>query len=321
MKREFVLRVAWPATILVALSVAYVFRDAYVPTWFAESDRHLLRNLLMAGGWYSAALLLARMIGAALQHRNNGKRRAPKLLGELIVAACFLAATMGTVAMWLGQSAGSALAGSGLIIAIVGFAIRNILADVFGGIALGLEAPFRIGDWVELDGEVRGRVIEIGWRTTRIQTRNDIYMILPNSDIARKRMTNYSAPRKHYRASLEIVLGHEIPVRIAKSLLEEAASTNAIMLRDKKPDVRAVSYDAEGVKYVVRYWVPSFIDETDCRDVMIAAIDRAIRGSDLSSPYPFSRMKVADGGEKRHGAQTLSRAHSFRPSATSLGGA
>lgn len=151
MKREFVLRVAWPATILVALSVAYVFRDAYVPTWFAESDRHLLRNLLMAGGWYSAALLLARMIGAALQHRNNGKRRAPKLLGELIVAACFLAATMGTVAMWLGQSAGSALASSGLIIAIVGLRSAIFSPTCLAGSRL---------DWK------RRSASETGWKLT-----------------------------------------------------------------------------------------------------------------------------------------------------------
>ena len=49
------MRVAWPATILVASSVAYVFRDAYVPTWFAESDRQLIRNLLMACGWGAGA--------------------------------------------------------------------------------------------------------------------------------------------------------------------------------------------------------------------------------------------------------------------------
>lgn len=320
MKRAILMRVSWPATILVASSVAYVFRDAYVPTWFAESDRQLIRNLLMACGWYSAAFLLACVIGAALQHKNNGQRRVPKLLGELIVAACFLAATIGTVAMWLGQSAGGVLASSGLIIAVLGFAVRNILADVLGGIALGLEAPFHIGDWVEIDGEVRGRVIEIGWRTTRIQTRNDIYMILPNSDIARKRMTNYSAPRKHYRAKLEIELGHDIPVRIAKSLLEAAANTNSIMLRDKKPDVRAVSYEAEGVKYVVRYWVPSFIDETDCRDVMIAAIDKAIRGSEL--PLPYSGVKVAGDKAEPSVARNGSRAQvSFQRTATGLGGA
>lgn len=291
MIRKTFSRIAGPALALAASVTAYVFRDAYIPARLAEADRELAGNVLMAIAWYSAAFLLARVIMAAIQRKNNGRRRVPKLLGELIVAACFMAATVATVAMWLGQSAGGALASSGLIIAVLGFAVRNILADVLGGIALGLEAPFRIGDWIGIDGEVRGRVIEIGWRTTRIQTRSDIYMILPNSEIARQRVTNYSAPRKHYRSKLEIVLGHEVPVDVAKRLLQTAANSNAIMLQEKKPDVRAISYDTEGVRYVVRYWVPSFVDEIDCRDVMIAAIDKAIRESGL--PTPYGRIKVA----------------------------
>src|SRR3546814_10955047 len=56
------------------------------------------------------------------------------------------------------------------------------------------------GDWVEMENTVKGRIVEIGWRTTRLQTRDQTYMILPNSQIARQRLTNYSAPRRHYRA-------------------------------------------------------------------------------------------------------------------------
>src|SRR3546814_967254 len=93
-----------------------------------------------------------------------------------------------------------ALAGSGIVVAIVGFALRNVIGDVFSGIALGIEAPYRIGDWVEMENTVKGRIVEIGWRTTRLQTRDQTYMILPNSQIARPRLTNYSAPRRHYRA-------------------------------------------------------------------------------------------------------------------------
>jgi len=77
-------------------------------------------------------------------------------------------------------------------------------------------------------------------------------MIPPNSQISRQRMTNYSAPRKQYRASLEIVLGHDIPVSQGKELLAAAASTD-IILKSPKPDVRALSYDAEGVRFAVRY--------------------------------------------------------------------
>jgi len=200
---------------------------------------------------------------------------------------------MATAAMLLGQSAGGALASSGLVIAIFGFAIRNVVADVLSGIALGLEAPFRIGDWIEIDGNIRGRVVEIGWRTTRLQTRNDIYMILPNSQISRQKLTNYSAPRKHYRANLEMVLDHDVPIDEGKELL--AAAATPIIMKSPKPDARALSYDAEGVRYAVRYWVPSFVDDIDCRDALLVAVDAALRERGL--PPPFRRVKLVSARE------------------------
>src|SRR3546814_14875723 len=129
------------------------------------------------------------------------------------------------------------------------------------GIALGIEAPYRIGDWVEIDETIRGRIVEIGWRTTRLITRDDTYKILPNSQIARQRLTNYSAPRRHYRSHVQIVLDHEIPVALAKSFLAKAAAEPSVILKAPAPDVRVRSYDADGIRYMVRFWVPSRAEE------------------------------------------------------------
>lgn len=280
----------WPALLFGIAATAYIFHESAFQHFALEAEGGAVRQLSAAAFYFSGAWLIARVVDAALRGVGNGRRKTPKLLRELVTAALFLAATIATVAILLGQVAGGVLASSGLIIAILGFAIRNVLADVLSGIALGLEAPFRIGDWVEIDGSIRGRVIEIGWRTTRLQTRNDTYMILPNSQISRQRLTNYSAPRKHYRANLEIVLGHDIPVGRGKELLAAAAASTEIIMKSPKPDARALSYDTEGVRYAVRYWVPSFVDDVDCRDAILVAVDAAIRESGL--PPPFSRVKL-----------------------------
>ncbi|MEP9396982.1 mechanosensitive ion channel domain-containing protein [Mesorhizobium sp. KR2-14] len=289
-QRSHFLRFFWPALFVTLSVAAYVFHGLAFQKLAPDADPNAVRQLSTAAAYYSGAWLLARIIGAGLIRAGNGRRKMPKLLRDLITAALFLAATIATVAMLLGQSAGGALASSGLIIAILGFAIRNVLADVLSGVALGLEAPFRIGDWIEIDGAIRGRVIEIGWRTTRLQTRNDTYMILPNSQISRQKLINYSAPRKHYRATLEIVLGHDIRVDQGKELLAAAAASTPIIMTSPKPDARALSYDTEGVRYAVRYWVPSFVDDIDCRDAILVAVDAAIR--DRGLPPPFSRVKL-----------------------------
>lgn len=155
----------------------------------------------------------------ALGTASARSRPYPRLLRDLIAALLFFIAFAATASLFLGQGALGALAGSGLILAILGFAIRNVVADTLSGIALGGEGPFRIGDWIDIDGLARGKVIEIGWRTTRILTRDATYMILPNSQIARQRITNYSAPKPQYRAQVAITLDHTVSVGRAREVM------------------------------------------------------------------------------------------------------
>ncbi|WP_244512510.1 mechanosensitive ion channel domain-containing protein, partial [Filomicrobium insigne] len=135
---------------------------------------------------------------------RNEALASPRLLKDLVAAMLFLVAFAAVVSLFMGKGALGALAGSGLVLAMLGFAIRNVVADTLSGVALGIEGPFRIGDWVDIDGLARGAVIEIGWRTTRLLTRDRTYVILPNSQIARQRITNYSAPKPEYRTQVSI---------------------------------------------------------------------------------------------------------------------
>lgn len=272
----------WPFVGCVLSVLLYVFHPkihAYMPGVELES----LHNIAAVALFYSFGWLLAHTFRAFVSRKRksgSSRRRAPKLLTELVSVTLFTLATMLAIGVLIGKSSGGILASSGLIIAILGFAIRNVLADVLAGIALGLEAPFRIGDWVEFDSITTGRVTEIGWRTTRILTADDIYMILPNSQISRQVLTNYSAPRKHYQASVQITLKHNVATLQARELLLEAAQRaqeNPGMVATQPALVRATEYGAEGVTYIIKYWVSNFAFDLECRDAMLAAIDATLR--------------------------------------------
>lgn len=294
----------WPA-VATAASLALHMQHPHALTILGwEGIGEVVRVLSGAGSYFAAAWLAARLVGIAIG-RTATRRRLPKLLQELVATALFVAASIATAVLVFGQPVSGVLAGSGLLLAILGFAIRNALADVLSGIALGLEAPYRIGDWVEIDTSVRGRIVEIGWRTTRLLTRDDTYTILPNSQIARQRLTNYSAPRRHYRTNVHIVLSHAIPVALAKGILSEAAARPSIILVKPAPDVRVVAYDPDGIRYAVRFWVPSFAEDVDCRDAVFSAIDVATRERDLPPPRPCiglaCGMTCGQGGARRPG--------------------
>lgn len=233
---------------------------------------------------FASALLASRAVTVILERRVR-KQKRPKLLKEVASSLLFLAATVGSASVYFGDSASSVLAGSGLIIAVVGFAIRNVVADVLTGIAFGLEAPFRIGDWVDFEGATKGQVVEIGWRSTRVLTRDATYMILPNSQVARQRLTNYSAPRRHYRSQVSVVLDHCVDVSLAKSVLLKGALAADAALKDPPPDVRAIALSLEGVVYSVRFWVPNFSQDIDCRDNILVSVDHALRAAAIARPH------------------------------------
>lgn len=288
-----ILWLLWPTLLCIVSVLVYVLHVPLFDHYFPGAEPQAIERLSAVIAIYGFGWLLARIAAIALTRQAKRKRKTPKLLRELISATLFTIATVAAIGMFLGQSTGGILASSGLIIAILGFAIRNVLADVLSGIAIGVEAPFRIGDWVQFDPTIKGRVTEIGWRTTRILTPNDTYMILPNSQISRQMLTNYSAPRKQYQAELEITLGPEISIADGKKLLFDAAvskSPTEVLTPAQKPLVRATAYAAEGVTYTIKYWVPQFSDDEDCRDAILMAIDDAVRKQGL--PPPFRRIKI-----------------------------
>ena len=276
-------RFAWPALATLASIIMFFTYEAVARE--LALDVETLRRAAGGFSYFAWAWLAGRIVGVALERSATSRKRVPRLLKELVSAVFFIAARIATIMLFLGQSMSGALASSGLVLAVIGFAIRNVVADAISGIALGLDAPYRIGDWVDIDGATRGRIIEIGWRTTRLQTQDSTYMILPNSQIARQRLTNYSAPRRSYRAQLQILLPHDVPIEQARSLLAEAAGRSELVLEDPKPDARAVSYDRHGIRYSVRYWVPSFAEEVECRDCVLGHIDEALRKAEVPPAY------------------------------------
>ncbi|WP_323037054.1 mechanosensitive ion channel family protein [Pararhodobacter sp.] len=289
--RQHVRGLVWPA-IFVLLSFALVITllEVEVPALNGYDENLLLGVTALA--YFATAWFVSRIFALALDHASARRRPFPRLLKDLIAALLFLFAFAATGAMFMGQGAIGAVAGSGLILAMLGFAIRNVVADTLSGVALGVEGPFRIGDWVDIDGLARGKVIEIGWRTTRVMTRDSAYLILPNSQIARQRITNYSAPRPQYRAQLSILLDHSIPIATARAIMLGAVKDAKLIMHDPAPDVRVVSYEEGGIAYAVRYWLTRFDRDVDCRDEVYGLIDSALRKH--GNVAPRRRVELVD---------------------------
>ncbi|TYB83327.1 mechanosensitive ion channel family protein [Maritimibacter fusiformis] len=289
--RQNARRLVWPLTLTI-LSLVPVLFHTEIAGLLGQEDG--LPPGLIALAFFAAAWLVSRVLGIALDQAGSRRRPYPRLLKDLIAAVVFLSAFVATASVYMGQGAVGALAGSGLILAMLGFAIRNVVADTLSGIALGIEGPFRIGDWIDIEGLGRGKVIEIGWRTTRILTSDATYLILPNSQIARRRVTNYSAPKPQYRAQVAITLDHSVPITRAREVMLEAVGKAKLIQHDPAPDVRVLAYEEGGITYALRYWLSRFDRDVDCRDEVYSLVDDALRNAGTLAPRRRIEFVAAD---------------------------
>jgi small-conductance mechanosensitive channel len=289
-------RLVWPlAATIASVAVLFGYRyalDAIGSSEFRTDADGVIRLLAGASSYLSAAWLASRLVGMALARNGGGPSRAPKLMHELVSAGFFVAASLATIVFAFDGSVLGAAATSGVLIAVLGFSLRNVVADIFAGIALSLERSYRIGDWIEIGDGPRGRVLEINWRATRIETRDKVHVVVPNGQIAQERLTNFSVPQRHYRQRFQIAIDHSVPAERAKRLLTEAAKSADCIVRRPPPDARLVAYEPSGLVYVVRYWVPGSAQELDCRDAILSAIDRTFREERLPPPQRYYRMHM-----------------------------
>lgn len=303
-------RLVWPAMAGAVVVLAYFASEALLrdlarpdllPGFIKNADLILGILGMLAGTWLASRL--AQLVVTTVMLRQG--KRPSRLLLQLIAVALFVLAGATVLSSTLDGALTGALATSGILVAVIGFALRNVIADVFSGIALSIESPFRIGDWIETDTGIAGRVVEINWRATRIETRNQVHIVVPNGRMAVGKLTNYSAPRPYFRTQVSVTLDFEVSVVRAKRILLAAVKTTNSIRSTPAPDVKVDGYGDRGIRYLVRYWLHGFADDADCRDSVLANIDRHLRLAGLSVPYrermllERPRRAVSDAARKR----------------------
>src|SRR5262249_16956095 len=166
---------------LVALSVVLHQRGALpvlVSSTAAPDTAPWLRVLVVAW-WLASARVVVGVLYFAFRH--DRRHRSAKLVVDLVAAAIYVGTVVIVLKSVLALPVAGLFATSGVVAIVLGLALQNTLADVFSGIAVGIEAPFQVGDRVSLGADIEGLVIETNWRSIRVQTDGEDIAIVPNS--------------------------------------------------------------------------------------------------------------------------------------------
>jgi small-conductance mechanosensitive channel len=247
---------AWPPLFLVVGAVVVAALGAVFPGDNA-TVKGIVRFLAIA------AILQCLILLVAVSAWERFSRPLPKIFLDVLRWIAFAVALL--VVLWeAGIDAGELLAGSALLTAVLGFALKDTLGNVFAGLAIHAEHPFEIDDWIQYDANPAhiGRVVEINWRATKVITLDEAFVIVPNGQLAQASIRNFTKPEPWSRRSLFVVTPYEVPPQRVQAIILEAIKGSFGVLEHPAPSVVTNDFKERGVEH----WVRLFTTEFDKRD-------------------------------------------------------
>lgn len=182
------------------------------------------------------------------------------------------------------------LASAGIAGVAIALAAKDTLANFFGGISIFIDKPYKIGDYIVLDQGERGEVTNIGIRSTRIKTRDDILISIPNAIIANTKIINESAPVPNFRVRMPVSVAYGSDIKMVEKVLLGIAADNNNIQSSPEPRVRLRTLGDSGLNYELLCWAK----EPAVRGRTIHEINSAIytRFNEAGLTIPFPQRTI-----------------------------
>lgn len=245
--------------------------------------------------WYALAwnitsglelFLWSRIFGSGV----GGMPRQRKLLTDMLNIIIYVLTTATVAVHVFKQPVTGVFATSGIVAIVIGLALQNTLSDLFAGLALNFERPFKAGDWVTLDGNVQGMVLVTNWRATHIRTRTGDDMVVPNATIAKARLTNHMVPSKNHLANIEVPLIYGFDAAEIEDLLKTTAVTVPGVLSDPGPIVLMHEMRNDVVVWRLYFFINEFARLVIIRGQLAQAVYTAFRSGPAGAFLPRNEI-------------------------------
>ncbi|MDP1526513.1 MAG: mechanosensitive ion channel [Rhodocyclaceae bacterium] len=207
----------------------------------------------IVGAWLTDKAV-RRFIWDTLEERSG--RKIPNVMKFFVSVMLIALAFAGITAFVFGQTLTSLLATSGVLAMVIGFAIQSNIANVFSGIILNIERPFKVGDYIRINNII-GCVTDITWRTTRIEANAGQSVILANSKVSESLMENLSEVPHGIMAETDFYAAPDASPEIVLPIITEAvAQAKSIICKEEPGFEPMVRY--RGIVNLNGQWVAHF---------------------------------------------------------------
>jgi MscS family membrane protein len=259
---------------LILLVISYAGR-----IWLIGALLNRVAEISVAAGGFVRGGVDAQLIG----------------LGFHVVTVIVVAVMIINLGAKLGLPTYSLITGLGIGGLAVALAGREALSNIIGTVMIILDRPFQLGDYIDLaDGE-RGEVLHVGLRSTRMRTRDDILISIPNSVIANAKMINESAPVSMSRIRIKVGVAYGSDLSKVKSVLLSIAEQNESVLLDPEPRLRFRGFGDSSLDFELLCWIGLPKERGRTIHELNWAIKEESEKQGIEIPFPQRDVRIRGG--------------------------
>lgn len=259
----------------------------------------VLSVLLIWAAVWLVLRVVRRVINRGLERVvwDQGRRHSLFLIVQYLV---WLLAAMGMMEV-VGISISVLVAGSAAFLVGLGLGLQQIFRDIASGVFLLFEGTIEVGDVLQVDGTV-GRVVEINLRTSKLQTRDGMMMIVPNHKFITERVINWSHQNEEPSKFNIVVLTHyNTDEQLVARLLLECAREHANVLNDdpmRPPQARLAEFGKEEMTFELHFWTHRKFEVDGVRSELRYAVREKFRQHGIRPPEDGEKNKSVPGTKR-----------------------
>ncbi len=191
------------------------------------------------------------------------------------------------------------VAGAGVAGIAIGFAAKDTLSNLIAGVVLIIDRPFEIGDRIEVWSAPTGSaswgdVIDIGLRATKTKTTDNIVIIIPNNEIMKRDIVNYTIISSNIRVRINIGVAYDADIKQAKDLINKVAGSVEWVSKEPPPKVVVRNFGESSVDLQLRVWINDARKRMDTISYITDKVKEEFDNNGIEIPYPKRDITIID---------------------------
>jgi small-conductance mechanosensitive channel len=261
-----------------------------------EHPREPLITVLEAVILFSVLILLVKMVSFFVFDFLMGIKqniKYPRLIKDVAVIVLYIIGISMIAKFHFNTDLNVVLASSAVVTVVIGFALQDILGDLFAGLVLNMEESIGIGDWIRA-GDIEGKIEQLRWRSIKIRTIDNTLVLIPNRIASKEEVIRFGRSTEAFALRLQIGVSYKCSPDFVISVILRVVDSVSPILKKPAPAVMVKSYDDFAVVYEIKFWLNDYSVKDPVKSEIRRKCWYAFKRNDIQIPFPIRDIYIKD---------------------------